>query len=321
MTEEQPQDFAAFEASLAEPDTPADKPEPDSNVNDAKPDDEVLELGEDDELAPDEGEEAKPEGEKRHKTAKQRIDELTKARREAERQNGELLQRIAALEGGHKPDAPELKAPDPEEFEFGEADPAYLEALTDYKVDKKLAERDQKAAEQGQQTQARETFQNLDSNWIEAEARGAEKYDDFADRVEDFKANAPCPPLMAIAIQASPVAEDVTYHLAINQDTAELIAAELAGGDLLGAAKRLGEVEGQYFETKPERPATNAHPADHALYAGRLKAFLAKKPKGKTVTDAPEPPKHQVRGSGGKFSKDPSEMNFAEFEASVNSKK
>jgi hypothetical protein len=282
----------------AEPENPAEN-------------DDTLELTEDDEVAPPE--EGEPEGKKRHKSAKQRIDELTAQRRAAERdletertQRAELERRIAALESGHKPDAPELRAPDPNEYEFGEADPKYLAALTDYKVEVKLQERDKASTEkqtEQQQIKARQELgQKLDADWKAMQERGAEKYDDFTDKVSDLKVNEP---VLAFAIQASPVGDEAAYYLANNPHEAELLQAQIAAGDVLGAAKAFGEIEGESLEEAPVRP-TNGNPLDIALYAGRLKAWTAKesRPKGKIASDAPEPPKERVRGSTGQYETD-----------------
>lgn len=277
-----------------------------------EPKDDTLELTEDDEIAPpDEGE--PEEGKKRHKTAKQRIDELTASRRAAERerddaraQQAELERRIAALEGGHKPDVEAPKAPDPNEYEFGEADPKYLDALTDYKVETKLAERDkasgEKQTEEQRKARAKEVGDKLDADWKTMQERGAEKHEDFAEKVNSLKIEQP---ILALAIQASPVGDEAAYHLASNPHEAELLQARIAAGDVLGAAEMFGQIEGERMDEAPVRP-TNGNPLDIALYAGRLKAFNAKesRPKGKLATDAPEPPKERVRGSTGQYEPD-----------------
>src|SRR5690349_7530659 len=112
--------------------------------------------------------------------------------------------------------------------------------------------------------------------------RGAEKYEDFADKVGSLKVSEP---ILALAIQASPVGDEAAYYLANNPHEAELLHAQLAAKDLIGAAKAFGELEGQYLDEAPVKP-TNGNPLDIALYAGRLKAWTAKeaKPKGKLAT-------------------------------------
>lgn len=323
-TDNQPQEqsFAEFEAEVmggakAEPKAePENDDEPNPETNDE------LELTEDDELVEDEDED-KGDKKPRHKSAKQRIDEITAARRQAERERDELRAEIARMRGDPAPQAqePEIVAPNPDDFEFGEADPKYIEALTDYKVDVKLAERDKAAKQTEAQTAQRETLSNLDNSWIEQSEAAAEKYEDFDEKIADYQATAPCPPLMAIAIQASPVAADVAYHLANNSDENELIAVEVETNPM-SAAERIGAIEGQFMTERPKHPGANAHPLEKALHAGRLKAFLAKgkadpKPTAKIATDAPEPARHRVRGGAGKFEVDDATDDFKAFEAKV----
>jgi hypothetical protein len=54
--------------------------------------------------------------------------------------------------------------------------------------------------------------------------------------------------------------------------------------------------------------------AEEIFEAIEAKFKDAPKKQAKLVTDAPEPARHNVRGGGGKFTKDTAEMNFAEFE-------
>jgi hypothetical protein len=291
-----------------------DEPKPDPKPED----DDTLELTEEDEVAPpDEGE--PEEAKKRHKSAKERIGELTAKARSAEReleteraQRAELERRIAALESGHKPDVPEApKAPDPDSYEFGEADPKYIADLTRFEIRQELAAekkaREESEGEAAKKARAKEVGDKLDADWQTMQARGAEKYEDFGEKVADLKVSEP---ILALAIQASPVGDEAAYYLASNPHEAELIQAQIAAGDVIGAAKAFGEIEGASLVEAPVRP-TNGNPLDLALYAGRLKAFKAKeaKPKGKLATDAPEPPSQRVRGASGQFEPDWSDEN------------
>lgn len=307
MTDEtQENDFSAFEAAATadEPEVTEVTPEegegaeePDTNVND--------EAGE-------------PEGDKpekgRSKPAHERIAEITKARREAERERDELRQRIEALESGKapeqsKPQASEaLKAieaaqPDPNDpkYEFGEADPQYLADLTDWKVDVRLAKRDaelaekqEKAEQEQRQAAMQKVASNLDTSWQEKAKAGAEKYDDFNEVVlEGAAAEAwPCPPLVAIGIASSDQGADIAYHLAKNPTEAEELA-KLSVTDPMEAARRFGRLEARF-----ETPAANTN--------------------ARRVTNAPEPPKHTARGAGGKFEVDGSTTDFAAFERKAN---
>jgi hypothetical protein len=316
MSEEQetPEpDFAAFEEQ-------ATAPEP----VEEKKDDPVEELENFD--AP---EEETPEAreKRRSKPLHQRLGETTEKWRNAEAKAAELEKRLAALEAGREapkeavaPEEPTPPDPNDDKYEFGEADPKYLADLTEFKVDQRLRAKDKETADKAEEAKRAETSaaagRELDGKWAEQTKIGTEKYDDFSTVVDDFTKNAPCPPLMAAAISDSPVGADVTYHLGKNQPTAHLLAAKLASGDVIGAAADFGEIEGQFMDKAPDGPATN-HPLDIAIYAGRMRGFMAK-PKGKLATDAPEPPKHLARGGSGRFEVGGDTTDFAAFEKAAN---
>ncbi len=230
----------------------------------------------------------------------------------------------ARLTGKPEPTATETAeegpvAPDPndDKYEFGEADPAYLADLTDYKVDLKLAERDKAAQDRADQAAQSESLTALDTQWNEKAAAAVEKYPDFEEKVVESAAAGDwaCPPLVAAAISSSDVGADVAYHLASNPAEAEVIAAQLSVNPMV-AAEAFGFIEGGFLDKAPARPGANAHPLDVALYAGRLRAFHEKgaAPKGKIATDAPEPAQHRVRGGSGQFEVGGDTSDFAAFE-------
>lgn len=310
MSEEQQQEetFAQFEAGVLGKGTP----EP---VAEEAPAEEPLELTEEDEVVAPEGEDESEEGKGRHKSAKQRIGELTAKLRQTERElAAERAERGRAAEPKAEDAPAELKAPDPNDakYEFGEADPRYIADLTRYEVKQEL-ENDRKAKDADvQKAEAAKVGAELDTKWQEAQAKGAEKYEDFTDKLESLKISEP---ILAIAVQASPVAADAAYHLANHPHEAALLEARIKAGDILGAAERFGEIEGATLEEAPVYP-TNGNPLDIALYAGRLKTYQAKeaKPKGKIATEAPEPAKHSIRGGAGKFEVSDDTNDFASFE-------
>jgi hypothetical protein len=308
--DDEPQYFAAFEAqALAGDVAPADEgdkepePKPDADADEPEGD-------EPDTDEPEGDDDAEPEKEgKRSKPASKRIAELTAKLRQAELD----LESERAGRAQPKPDEgsapPELKAPDPndDKYEFGEADPKFIADNVRYELKLEQAEEAKARDEAARKEQAAEVGQKLDSDWNTMRERGAEKHDDFAEKVDALQVSEP---LLAVAIQASPVGDDAAYYLATNPHEAELIQAQIAAGDVIGAAKAFGEIEGASLVEAPVRP-TNGNPLDLALYAGRLKAFKSKeaKPKGKLATDAPEPPSQRVRGASGQFEPDWSDEN------------
>lgn len=241
----------------------------------------------------------------RSKPAKQRIAELTAARREAERRAAELEQRIANMEAGKPEDGRALEKPDPadEKYQFGEADPQYLADLTEWKVETRLAERDAERAIELQRERAAQVGQTLDAQWAEKAEKAAEKYEDFQETVIEGAANGDWPllPLSAAAVQGSEVGDDVAYHLATNK----------------ADAKKLASLEQQFHETRmlalkeglsPDLALMFAKPhLDRATeFFEALEAKAKKRPEkqAKTVTDAPEPPKDRARGGSVKSTPD-----------------
>lgn len=270
------------EAVKAEPEAEEENPE----VND------TLELTDEDELVEDEGDK-RP----RSKSAKQRIDELTKARREAERERDELRQRLEAKERP-QPEPQEQgigPAPDPNDldrYEFGESDPKYIADMARYEVRKEIAEERQRELQQAKAAQITQALAEVDSKWTEAAEKASEKYEDFAEVISEYQEKEPCPQLMAVAIQSSDIAADIAYHLAKNPEENRTLAAmadpRSRTYDPLEAARQFGRLEGRL-------QAANSNPEP--------------KPEPKRATTAPEPPRHNLRGGGGKFSPDYSSEN------------
>ena len=219
-----------------------------------------------------ESEEDKP----RKPTAKDRIDELTRLRREAER-DAEYW-KAKALQPAQEPKpAPQPAAtkPDPEKYEAGEFDPKYIEDLTDWKaeqvVDRKLGQLEQ-----------RNRQQDSERSWQSRVEKASETMPDFEEKVlvGGQRGDWVCTSEMADALRASDKGPEIAYHLA--SDPAE--------------ASRIARLS----------------PALQLMELGKLEAKLTQ-PKPKTVTNAPEPAP-QARGSGGKFQVNPDTDDFAAFD-------
>lgn len=303
----------------SEPDTPpANDDEPDPNVNDE------LELTGDDELAPGEDGEPEPGKKPRHKSAKERIDEITKARREAERRAEAAEARLAAMERGDKPAAQptaDLRAqiveqmgpaPNPEDakYEFGDADPQYLIDAATYnaRLEAKLEVAEERAAalatEQQQQIQA--AADEANTNWQKLAESGATKYEDFNETVVESAAAKEWPllPLSALAVASSDNGDEIAYHLATHRDEAQKLAAlELQFHQTRDAALEAGlpaNLVALFVQPHLDR-ATEYFEGIQAKVKGAAKP----EPKpAKIATDAPEPAKHRVRGGGGQFAPD-----------------
>jgi hypothetical protein len=169
--------FAEFEAAVI-----AGEPAPEvvAEPKAAEPTgDEPLELTDADEAVDladgEEGGEKDPDDKRRRsKPAAHRIAELTARLRETERER-DALKTPPAAEPAKAPDKP-----DPAKFEFGEADPSYIDALTDWKIDSREAER----AKAGEANHARQQFVDRITTGVStAETSGKAKYADFEAKV------------------------------------------------------------------------------------------------------------------------------------------
>lgn len=229
-----------------------------------------------------EAEEEKP----RKATAKDRIDELTRLRREAERREEDkareaeywrniALEKSQAAESNKPAEAEGDGRPDPEKYEAGEYDPRYVEDLTDWKARTAVERYAQSLTAQTQAERAQ-------TEWQSREARAAEALPDYEEKVilGAQRKEWACSPVAADAIKMSEKGPELAYHLASNP-------AEAARIYRLSPALQLMEL-------------------------GKIEANLSQ-PKAKTATTAPTPAP-QVRGSGGKFATPPDTNDFAAFE-------
>jgi hypothetical protein len=212
-----------------------------------------------------------------------RIDEITRKRRDAERERDyERMKRLELEEELKKAKGvtPVGEKPKLEKFET-EAD--YLEALADWKIEQKLSAEREKASKETASVDEKkaidETYQELD----EKMEKGRVKYADFNEIVldEDLKISD----AMVEAIILCDTAEDVLYYLGKHPEE----AADLAKLSSLKIAHELGKIEAK-LSAPPPPP----------------------KPKPK-ITAAPEPIT-PVKTTG-VMEKDPSQMTPREYRA------
>lgn len=314
-------DFAAFEAAAIGGEEPAPAVQAEPVVEaEAKPEpldlteaDEAVEVGEGEEG----GEEhTDPDGKKRRsKPAHLRIAQLTAQLRETERERDALK----------SPAETPTEKPDPATFEFGEADPAYIDALTDWKIDKREADR----AKASEANATRQQFvDRINTGVSGAETAGKAKYTDFEAKIEaavEARGGDPLPPLLTVAIGLSPVGGDIIYRLATDEAASARLEKLAKGGEPAqrSMAMALGELEGEYLEADADDDLDIDDSLDMARLIGRMKARLkGAKPAPKvTTTNAPEPPAQQARGGSGKFQVGADTSDFAAFEKMANAKR
>lgn len=228
-----------------------------------------------------EGEEAQQEepAPKPKKSAQERINEVTAARREAEREAA--YWRKVALEGQQAPqqqrtaqEQPRDAAPNPDDYKFGDADPAYLVDLAEHRAVQRVR----------QEYEAREQTQRLTTSLSTFEQRVAETFPDGE-------------PEGLAALRSLPAIRSEITDVIFTSDKGPLLAEHL--GDNPSALRRL--------ESLP------AHLVGFEL--AKIEAALGKPatPQPKRVTSAPDPaPK--PRGAGGQFQVSPDTNDFAAFE-------
>lgn len=268
-----------------------DNPDPKDDAEDESDEDES------DDDSDDEGDESDDEGEdedkdedeptaRKPRTAKERIKELARLRREAEQAAFDADMRAMALEkqlreGGRTAStAKELPPkPDPSKFTYGEVDPDYIKASIDYGIAEKEVElRAKLEGESSTRTDA-EVQEHYRKRVGEVMAAGEKK---FPGKFEKVVGSVNFDPALARLIVDSDRAVDIAYHLCNN--LTELRALTRASD--VERARKLGQLEGRLSAVPagkrtrtqaPDTPGTRRRrevPADEAKYGPRdLDAF------------------------------------------------
>jgi hypothetical protein len=206
--------------------------------------------------------------------AQERINEITRARREAERRAEAAEQRAAQHEAElakyRQPQAPQERPPTLEDFGYDQA--AWSQALTQYAVAQ--ATRAVESKYQQQDTQSRQ--QAMVESFGKREREFAAKHPDYLDVTADLS-HVPLRHLTEV-FGNSENGPALLYHLAMHLDEADRIS--------------------------------RMSPTVAALHLGRLEAQITA-PKTKPVSNAP-PPAPQVGGAS-TVSKDPDRMPIDEW--------
>ena len=164
-----------------------------------------------------------------------RIDELTRQKHEAAREAA--YWRGLAETRAAKETTQEKPAGKPSADQF-EDHSEYVEALTDWKLEQKLAERDARTQEQAKAT-----------TWQERANAAKAEMPDFDEVMAS--SSAPMSAAMAEAIKESDIGPKVAYHLAQNPD----VAARLANLSPTSAAREIGKLEATLSAAKAPAPA------------------------------------------------------------------
>lgn len=224
----------------------------------------------------------------------ERIDELTNARREAERKAQAAEDRIAALEaklngeptepkpapkaaeGPTRPEPTDLNEDGTEKYPLGEFDPLFITDLADFRVEQRFAEREQQQQEQANQRKAQEARQELETQWSGQLDTARERYPDFDDKgvaLGEMLVNVDGAygEYLGATLMSMDKGADVLYFLASNPE----LAQEIVNSGPQKATIALGRLEAQFMTGEgQEEPSTPP----------------------KKVTKAPTPPP-QARGA------------------------
>lgn len=253
-------------------DEPSQEAEPEENT-----DNEEEDLGEHDD--------GKPRLSGKKKSFQDRIDEITAARREAEREAEELRQRIAALEAAPKSPQKETaptpnNAPDPDAlaengerlYPLGEYDPNYINALHEYNFEIRWTQaREQERAEQQRQLQ-QAAQQELISTWESKLVETEQEIPDIRQKGERLGSvfegvDQQYAEFIATTIMTLDNGPKVVAYLSDNPTEARKIVAS----GPVGATLAIGRIDAQFAtpRDKPPVKSTNAPEPPPQLNKGR----------------------------------------------------
>lgn len=218
------------------------------------------------ETVKDQVETATPENEEqRPKGVQKRIDELTLLRRQAERDRDHW--RELAMRSAQQPNQPEPKAEapigKPSLAQFNNDADAYIEALTDWKLNERSRAEAETRKQREQEQQRMATATTLQKAVLTAQ----QKYEDFADVVGNPSLPLPVHVVEA-AVDLGDAAGDVLYYLGSNPDK----AAEIAGMSERRAAVALARIEAQLAakpSAAPVAPQVSKAPPPPAAVGNR----------------------------------------------------
>ncbi|NYS10330.1 capsid scaffolding protein [Xanthomonas phage PBR31] len=174
--------------------------------------------------------------------------ERNEAKTEAEQLRAELAELRQQMQVAQTQAAPKDLDPKPVRSQFV-SDEDYQEALTDWKVDQKLAERQQ----QEQQARLEAAQQALADNWQKRLAAAKADLTDFDEVVG--KSEVDLPNHLYVAVVESEVGPQLAYYLAQNPDEARL----LRGMSPTSALRMLGKLEDRL--SQKDEPVREDKPA------------------------------------------------------------
>ena len=192
----------------------------------------------------------KPRDDKGRFVPQERVNEITRARREAERRAQYLEQQLAQLQSQqpqyHQPQQHD-RPPSLQDYSTPEE---WGAAIADYSARQALA----KAEQHFQQHDQYRSQQQIAEQFAAKEAAFAATHPDYMDRVGELVNTVPLPQEILNVIGSSDLGADLAYHLATHLDVAD----RLARMHPVAAAVEIGRIEARLSAPKPSKPVTQA---------------------------------------------------------------
>lgn len=188
------------------------------------------------------------------KSPQERIQELANFRREAEREaadarreNEELRARIKALEIVVPAITVEVK---PERHDYA-SETDFIEAYTDWKTKKVLADREREQ----QQAKLQATSEEIKRSYDKTAEVARLKFDDFDTVIGN--ARTAVPEVISMAIMDSPVGGELTYYLAKNEnELRKLVDVVMVDKRPIQALRKLAQLERELMADDEESDTT-----------------------------------------------------------------
>ncbi len=307
MSKEEDLSTGAAEVQNSNSVRPAEQIAPVVEDTDAASEDETTAPVADETTAPVAGEPKEKTSKGPAKTSlKDRVGQLTREKHEEATRAAQALERAEAAEerarlaeeAAQNGDAPAVREtvasdrPNAEDFEFGEYDPNYQDALVEWRVEQAVSKREAKASAEAAATEQRNVEKTRTERWGSVIEAGAQKNEDFEAKVLSGKGWELSKQMWELAVDSA-VGDDVLYHLA--SDPAE--SSRIFKLPLTLQAVEFGKLESRFSQPSPDKGKSEA-----------------KNGTTKFMPSAPTP-QSQMRGTSGQQKVDPSTTDFSAFEA------
>jgi hypothetical protein len=232
------------------------------------------------------------------KTAQERINEITAARREAERKADMLEGRLAEMErrlnldkvdekpkadktpedGSNLPDPSATNEDGEDLYPLGEFDPAFIRDLTRATIAQEMEQEREALKQEQEEAKYKEAQAEVDKEWNSRIADAVETKENFVESVRNLEDTfSSIDPqygnYLANTIKQSDYGTEILYYLSQNLEEAQ----QIAGAGPASATLALGRLEARFMSNDSEKT----------------------KPPANRVTKATSPPPKHTRGTGG----------------------